>query len=102
MTPEKLAEYLEKEPGSGRVTAYLDDAAAELRRLAAENESAHIVGIRQEGEIMALEAKNEALREMLKRCASVLFDSRHGEPCNRKEVRDLSAAIDAAMQKETP
>jgi len=47
-------------------------------------------------------AENAALREMLRKCASVLVDSRHGEPCNRKEVRDLSAAIDAAMQKETP
>jgi hypothetical protein len=35
MTTEQLAEYLEKEPGSGRVMAYLDDAAAELRRLSA-------------------------------------------------------------------
>jgi hypothetical protein len=63
---EQLADVLEKAPRlSAVMDYYLDEAAAELRRLAAENESAHIVGIRQEREIMALEAENAVLKEAL-------------------------------------
>jgi hypothetical protein len=42
-----------------------EQAATELRRLHAENEAAHRVGILQEKELMRLEAENEALREAL-------------------------------------
>ena len=41
-------------------------AAAELRRLHAENEAAHCVGIQQERDLMAVEAQRDALLTALK------------------------------------
>ncbi len=41
-------------------------SATELRRLHAENEAAHTVGILQEKELMRLETENETLREALR------------------------------------
>ncbi len=61
-----LAETLERQFPEGTAHSFLDgEAAAELRRLHAENEAAHRVGILQEKELMRLEAENEALREAI-------------------------------------
>lgn len=42
-----------------------NEAAAELRRLHAENEAAHCVGIQQERDLMAVEAQRDELLEAL-------------------------------------
>jgi len=79
MTPEQLADMIDNRPDNAII--YGDKAAAELRRLAAEN---------------------AALRALIQEASVVLNDSRYGALCNRKEVRDLCVSINAAMKKETP
>ena len=67
-TALRLADALDSAPYSRHCT---NTAAAELRRLHETFEAAKAVGIQQEQRIMALEAKNEALRNWIREQSSV-------------------------------
>ena len=101
-TPNKaaivLAEQLE-DTESARLHL-LPYAAAELRRLHAENEAAHAVGIRQEQEIMNLEALLRQALEALQKIAAIENKEWGAEWEEIEEAREIARAAIAKATGE--
>lgn len=84
--------------GAHDAVAY-SQAAAELRRLHAENEDAHAVGVQQERDIIALESQRDELLAALKEYDSAFTEFDPPSKASRHRMRMATINARAAIAK---